>query len=89
MAPSVSRTLMVPRPPLLPNPPAAAAKSSRRHCRHRLLPAPPYVTPRVTRQHAASIGCPALYGGSVPVFRAGMLLGAAMEVAAAALPVAR
>ncbi|XP_005056961.1 PREDICTED: SET and MYND domain-containing protein 4 [Ficedula albicollis] len=54
---------MVPRSPLPPNPPAAAAKSSRRHCRHRLLPAPPYVTPSVTRQHGASIGCPALYGG--------------------------
>lgn len=85
MAPSVSRTLMVPRPP---NPPAAAAKSSRRHCRHCLFPASLRHRRVVTRQHGAFIGCPALYGGSIPVFRTGMLLGAAMEVAAA-LPVAR
>ncbi|KAL2297329.1 hypothetical protein Nmel_016630 [Mimus melanotis] len=54
---------MVPRPPLPPNPPAAAAKSSRRRCRYRLLPAPPYITPCVTRQYGDYIGCPALYGG--------------------------
>lgn len=83
MAPSLSRPLMMPRSPLPPNPPAAAAKSSRRH---RLLPAPRYVTPSVTRQHGAPIGCPAPYGGSGPVFLTGMLLGAAIAVMA--LPVA-